>query len=176
MAMQIINVGSIANDGTGDDLREAFRKTNENFDELDLRQPEATTASNIGTLGVGVFAQKTGYDLQFKNLVAGPGIAVDSVAGNNIQLSSDLQGFLVISDSGSRNVVDNTTLNIVGADGIQTSLVGNILTIGRSDGLSSVDLDFGAFFTNIINDIEYSQYVIDIDYNDVGINSDFGNI
>lgn len=176
MAMQIINIGSIANDGTGDDLREAFRKTNENFDELDLRQPEATTASNIGTLGVGVFAQKTGYDLQFKNLVAGPGIAVNSVAGNNIQLSSDLQGFLVISDSGSRNVDDNTTLNIVGADGIQTILSGNTLTIRRIDGPSSVDLDFGVIITTITDNIDYAQYNVDIDYNTAGIVSDFGNI
>ena len=37
MTIQNINIGNIANDGTGDDLREAFRKVNENFDELDLR-------------------------------------------------------------------------------------------------------------------------------------------
>ena len=28
MAIQSINIGSIANDGTGDDLREAFNKVN----------------------------------------------------------------------------------------------------------------------------------------------------
>lgn len=176
MAMQIINVGSIANDGTGDDLREAFRKTNENFDELDLRQPEATTASNIGTLGVGMFSQKSGYDLQFKNVVAGPGIVVESIAGNNIQISSDLQGFLVISDSGSRNVEDNTTLNIVGADGIQTTLSGNTLTIRRTDGPSSADLDFGTIDTTITNNINYLQYKVDLDYNDRSIYSDFGSL
>ena len=49
MTIQNINIGNIANDGTGDDLREAFRKVNENFDELDLRQPESTTGAGIGT-------------------------------------------------------------------------------------------------------------------------------
>ena len=31
MAINYIDVGIIANDGTGDDLREAFIKVNENF-------------------------------------------------------------------------------------------------------------------------------------------------
>ena len=34
MAQQILNVGTTANDGTGDTLREAMIKTNENFNEL----------------------------------------------------------------------------------------------------------------------------------------------
>ena len=55
MTIQNINIGQFANDGTGDDIREAFRKINENFDELDLREPESTTASNLGT-GTGIFS------------------------------------------------------------------------------------------------------------------------
>lgn len=34
MAKQTINIGSAANDGTGDPLRTAFDKTNDNFTEL----------------------------------------------------------------------------------------------------------------------------------------------
>jgi hypothetical protein len=34
MAKQIINVGTIANDGTGDPIRSAMTKTNENFTEV----------------------------------------------------------------------------------------------------------------------------------------------
>ena len=34
MAQQIIDVGSVANDGQGDPLRTAFIKTNQNFTEL----------------------------------------------------------------------------------------------------------------------------------------------
>ena len=34
MAKQTVNLGSSANDGTGDPLRTAFTKINENFDEL----------------------------------------------------------------------------------------------------------------------------------------------
>ena len=56
MAIQTINIGTIANDGTGDDLREAFIKVNNNFSELASRDSENTTAANLGSAGEGVFA------------------------------------------------------------------------------------------------------------------------
>lgn len=34
MSKQIINIGAVANDGTGDQLRNAFGKANDNFDEV----------------------------------------------------------------------------------------------------------------------------------------------
>jgi len=34
MAQEIINVGALPNDGTGDPLRVAYQKINDNFDEL----------------------------------------------------------------------------------------------------------------------------------------------
>jgi hypothetical protein len=34
MAKQVINIGIVANDGTGDPLRTAFDKINDNFDEV----------------------------------------------------------------------------------------------------------------------------------------------
>jgi hypothetical protein len=34
MAQEIINVGTLPNDGTGDPLRVAYEKINENFDQL----------------------------------------------------------------------------------------------------------------------------------------------
>ena len=34
MAKEIINIGTVVNDGTGDPLRTAFEKTNNNFDEV----------------------------------------------------------------------------------------------------------------------------------------------
>ena len=34
MAKQTINIGTTANDGTGDPIRSAFDKTNDNFTEL----------------------------------------------------------------------------------------------------------------------------------------------
>ena len=95
MTIQNINIGQFANDGTGDDIREAFRKINENFDELDLRETESTTASNLGT-GTAIFNSKVGDDLQFKTLAAGDKIAITEVSGNRVQIATDLSGLLVV--------------------------------------------------------------------------------
>lgn len=72
MALQIINVGLIANDGTGDDLREAFIKVNQNFDDLDLRT-ESTTAQNAAVgAGYGTYKEQAGSILYFRDLQPDP--------------------------------------------------------------------------------------------------------
>jgi hypothetical protein len=178
MTIQNINIGNIANDGTGDDLREAFRKVNENFDELDLRQPESTTGAGLGT-GVAIFAGKSGDALQFKNLTAGTGMAVAAVAGNDIQISANLQGILVTTDAGSSNVDDGETFRIIGGAGINTAMVNNVLTItNTADEGSAVfqtQLDFGEFVPNIVNHAQFMQLAIDIDYGTITVPSFFGS-
>lgn len=47
MAKQIINIGASANDGTGDPLRNAFDKTNDNFNELYLALGNANNPINL---------------------------------------------------------------------------------------------------------------------------------
>lgn len=123
MAIGLINIGQIANDGTGDDLREAFIKVNANFEELDLRVPESTTASNLGVVGEGIFASKVGYDLQFKKIAAGENTTL-SVNGNTITINSTggLQNLNIISDSGSTILEDGDTLRIQGGANANTSL------------------------------------------------------
>lgn len=78
MAIQTINIGNVVNDGLGDDLRTAFQKVNANFSELNASL--TVTAVNIGTTGVGVFKEKTGSELRFKNLLAGTKISLDDTA------------------------------------------------------------------------------------------------
>ena len=49
---------------------------------------EVNTASNIGTSGIGLFKQKSGVDLQFKNLVAGTSVGLtENVTDNTIQIN-----------------------------------------------------------------------------------------
>lgn len=59
MAKQTINIGSSANDGTGDPLRDAFDKANDNFTELydrthaiQVAASDETTALTTGTAKV----------------------------------------------------------------------------------------------------------------------------
>ena len=88
MAVQLINIGNTANDGTGDDLREAFVKVNNNFNELDLRDDEQTTVTNLGSTGEGVFKEKINYDLKFKKLVGGAGLTL-TTTDNNITIANN---------------------------------------------------------------------------------------
>lgn len=58
MTKQVIGIGTTANDGTGDPLRTAFNKANQNFTELyNGAMPKSTpaSASATGTLGTVVW-------------------------------------------------------------------------------------------------------------------------
>ena len=138
MALQTINIGTLANAGTGDDLREAFIKVNQNFDDLDLRSPESTTVTNLGNTGQGVFAQKVGAELQLKKLVQGSNVTLtSSTTGITINATGGLQQLNVVSDSGSLQLADGGTLNIRGGSGSTTSVAGNVLTINSTAEVSS---------------------------------------
>jgi len=103
MAIQTINVGLLANDGTGDDLREAFIKANQNFDDLDLRVNAFSeiTGENIGT-GFDVFSQKDGNNLQFRKLLPDPLYA----STLNIRLSDDGNSIYLSSTQASSRFTD----------------------------------------------------------------------
>ena len=53
MVRKIINIGTIANDGTGDPLRMAFSKSNDNFSELYTTANTLTTQVQSLTIAVG---------------------------------------------------------------------------------------------------------------------------
>ena len=104
MTISRINVGNIANDGTGDELRQAFVKVNNNFDELDLRVVPQNNAANLGS-GQGVFYTKEDDTLNFKSLVA----------GDNITLSSDATSITITNNGTLTLTTDGDTLLLSGA-------------------------------------------------------------
>lgn len=136
MTISRINVGNIANDGTGDDLRQAFVKVNNNFDELDQRVVPQNNAANLGS-GTGVFYTKEGSTLNFRSLVA----------GDNMSLTSDGTS-ITITNNGTITVrTDGSTLNLSGAgrqfginggQNIDTSLSGSNVTVA----INATDLIF----------------------------------
>ena len=139
MALQTINVGNIANDGTGDDIRVAFGKVNDNFEELDLRNPGSLTASNIGTVGEGVFAQKEGTDLQFKKIVGGTGTTITST-DNSITIDGSAISQLTLgTDNGSIIVTTSSTISFTGGNGIASRQNGNQVIMDIEAGALSFD-------------------------------------
>lgn len=102
MAIQTINIGNVVNDGLGDDLRTAFQKVNANFATLDSGL--TITASNVGTTGAGVFKQKTGTNLEFKNLVSGTKILLNDT-GNSIVVNNTSPDAFIRIDTNSGSVL-----------------------------------------------------------------------
>ena len=138
MAIQTINIGTVANDGTGDDLREAFVKVNANFAELAARNPEATTGANLGASGEGVFAQLNGAEMQFKKLIGGGNVTLSS-DGNAITINSvgGLQTLNVETDNGSQTITDGDTLKFTGGTNLNTKIAGGGVTLDSVTELSS---------------------------------------
>ena len=104
MARKIIDVGTIGNDGTGDSIRDSFRKVNDNFRELYSSlglgerlsftgltdTPDSyvgqTDSSSGSTPVLSINETETG--LVFKQIVAGAGVAIDFSNNSEIQISS----------------------------------------------------------------------------------------
>lgn len=78
---------------------------------------EANTASNVGTGGVGPFKQKTGTDLEFKNVAAGSAkLAVtDDVANSNVNIDLGTVASSDLSDGANLYKVGGTDVAV--ADG-----------------------------------------------------------
>lgn len=131
MAIQTINLGSAANDGTGDDLRVAFAKVNTNFAELDNRIVDTTLATNIGdTDAIGVFASKDGSTLQFKKIKAGNNVTVSTTADTiTVNSANAISSLSIPVDTGTLPITSNGTYSILGGQNIQTSVQGNDIYI-----------------------------------------------
>lgn len=151
MAIQTINIGTIANDGTGDDLREAFVKVNNNFTELSNRNPEATTGANLGTGGEGIFAQLSGSELQFKKIVAGTAVTLSSDA-NAVTINSTSTGLpslQVFADNNNITLDANgNALTLAGGGTTTTNLSGTTLTISS---ITSLQTDTDPKLTSTLN-------------------------
>ena len=63
MAQQTINIGSAANDGTGDPLRTAFDKINDNFSEV-YTELGGTSLSSLAFSGTAIISDVTNADIK----------------------------------------------------------------------------------------------------------------
>lgn len=93
MAIELVDLGELINDGTGDDLRTAFLKVNNNFAEIEQRLPDSISGVNLGTEGEGIFSSAVGSVLNFKKVAVGSNLTVSSDANKitlNINLDQDI--------------------------------------------------------------------------------------
>ena len=180
--IQTINIGNLVNDGLGDDLRTAFQKVNANF--ADLNNDLSTTASNLGSVGAGIFKQKVANDLQFKKLVPGTKITLadntDSITVNN----SAPDAFIRIdTDAGtvSASTYQNITLEGVAAPLSETGVQDiEVTTTGSSVRFKTIipvteyltTYDFGPLGNTYENALQLALTAANIDFGTLTYNSD----
>lgn len=156
--IQTINVGTYSNDGTGDDLRTAFEKVNANFTSINS-ELGITSAENLGTVGVGIYASKTNNVLKFKKLTGSNGVTITSPDANTVNISA-LASVEGDTDPTLGANLDLNGYNIEGLGDVQTtvwgldirtmyaqlqSIAGNDVDFGSFSSPSTVNLDFGTF-------------------------------
>jgi len=118
MARQVINIGTTANDGTGDPLRTAFDKINDNFVELYGADNDLNTLD--ANLDVNNYAITTG--------VTNGNITITPNGTGNINLGSiTINGSTISANDSTQitvaeNIQTTGTLNVAGAATLSTSL------------------------------------------------------
>jgi hypothetical protein len=137
MTRQNINIGSTANDGTGDPLRTAFDKINDNFVELYGSDNDINTLD--ANLDVNNFSITTG--VTNGNITVTPNgtgnINLGALKFNGTSISSDDSTQITIAE----NIQTTGTLNVSGA-----TTLGSTLAVGTSLALAT-----GATVTGIDN-------------------------
>jgi hypothetical protein len=182
MAIQTINIGNVVNDGLGDDLRTAFQKVNANFS--DLSASLTVTARNAGgTSGQGIFKEKVGNELSFKNLIAGEGITLEGFTDAVRITSTNPNSFKRIdTDAGVVLATTNPNITIQGSENISVTATGSVVTIDTDRNFETLftSLDFVPIVGDFFNTLQFAISTANIDLGTISRPGDFyldqGNI
>lgn len=131
MAKQTINIGSSANDGTGDPLRTSFDKINDNFNEL-YAATGAGSGQNISISGQSIISDNSNGNIQLDPNGTGEIVFMaDTSMGDSYKHQmGDGDDFKIYHDGSHSYIVDEGTGNLKiqgsqvdilgGADGAET--------------------------------------------------------
>ena len=146
MARQVINIGTIENDGTGDKLRDAMDKINDNFQEV-YTELGGDSLSNLDFSGNTISSANSNGDIILDPNGTGK-VKVDNLAitGNTIS-STNTNGDITLDPDGSGTIVLTGPVSITGALTLSTALTANLLgnvtgnVTGTVSSLSNHDTD-----------------------------------
>ena len=160
MARQEINVGATANDGTGDGIRTAYIKCNDNFKELfdsTVTPTELTNGtSNIAvadsanvTISIAGSANAVIFGLQETTIGGNVTIATDLDIGNSLTITQDFTigdqliingsvGSNILPDTNNARVLGNATLRFAETNTVLVSASGNITSSANIAGANII--------------------------------------
>ena len=167
--VKLVNVGTVANDGSGDAIRSAFQAVNSNFSNIDNR----ISTGNYGVVYSGTYIQA---NLSLSSL--GPTYSnslevytTANVAGNvrlaNLTVNN---AFVASTVTSTGNTYVQDSLNITNNAHITKNLVvvGNLTVLGNSATISSSDLAIQDSIINLHTPADLSPLTVN-DGKDIGI-------
>lgn len=130
MAQQTINIGTVANDGTGDPLRTAFDKCNDNFTELYASgSGDVTSAANLTNNAV-VRGDGGAKGVQTSGVLIGDSDEISGYKGDiNFQTGTTYE--LVAADTGK--IIDHANANPITVTLPNDAAVGFCCTYVQAD-------------------------------------------
>jgi len=151
MAQQTINIGTVANDGTGDPLRTAFDKINDNFTEL--YNDETTAEVNSIIAGTGISVDQSTGSVTVTN--SSPDQTVTLTASTGMSITGTYPSFTIASviegnATHTGEVTGSTTLTIAN-DVIDYDNMGAEFTTSAVISASDVDFSSAAVFTKTLS-------------------------
>jgi len=125
MARQLINIGTIENDGTGDKLRDAMDKINDNFREV-YTELGGDSLSNLDLSGNTISSGNSNGNIILDPNGTGK-VLVDNLAisGNTIS-STDTNGNITIDPDGTGSIVLSSDVSVTGTLTLSSTLSANV--------------------------------------------------
>jgi len=163
MAKQSISIGSIANDGTGSNLRDGGDIINDNFNELYTAIGDGSVIDQ-GRLynivgGTGIGTNLVGNDLTLTADVSADSTATLTnktidIASNTIQNANLLPAISIVDNSSTvTQIALGETLGIIGGGGINTTVTGDSVSIAIQNITNTeLDANAGILNTQLAND------------------------
>jgi len=178
--IQTINIGTTANDGTGDDIREAFDKVNDNFIEVSKGLYAQTALSTpvvfasgetsligagVGTLTVPANAFKVGDSFTAKMCgqlsCSNNSILHFRVRSNGVVIIDALEYTLATATSKFFDLILDFTITKLGAAGVGELFANGVFTYNKNASNAIEGINFGlvsntVFDTTVSNTLTIS--------------------
>ena len=150
MAKQVINIGTTANDGTGDPLRTAFDKVNDNFTEL-YSDDEGDVGSIVAGDAISVSSATGDVTVNVSGLTTSE-IAADTLVIESEGIGSNDNDTTIPTSAAVKDYVDTATAAFVDTNTEYTAGSGLDLTNEQfsieadlRDGITHVGVDTGDY-------------------------------